>query len=126
MKCYNHSERDAVAVCKACGQAICHTCSIKTGNGFVCQQSCAESLAELNMLQTSQKAHLKNIKRLNLLGSLFSIGMGLLFIYFSFQGYGLVYDFVLLLGAGFTVYGVVTQSITLIMFFRSNKKKSSL
>lgn len=126
MKCYNHPERDAVAVCKACGKAVCHACGIETGHGFVCQQSCAESLAEINMLQASQKAHLKNIKRINLLGSLFSIGMGLLFIYFSFLGYGLVYDFVLLLGAGFTVYGVAAQLVNLVIFFRSKQKKSDL
>lgn len=24
MKCYNHSDREAVATCKFCGKALCH------------------------------------------------------------------------------------------------------
>jgi hypothetical protein len=72
----------------------------------------------------SRKAgsHLKNLKRTNLLGSFFSFGMGLLFIYFSSQGFGLVYDFVFLLGIGFTVYGVVAQILNMLIFFKKKKK----
>jgi hypothetical protein len=124
MKCYNHPERDAVVICKACGKAVCHTCGIKTGNGFVCQQNCAETLAEINELQARQVEHLKNIKRLNFLGSFFSICMGLLFIYFSSLGYGIVYNFVLLLGFGFTLYGVVAQLVNIVIFLKSKKKKT--
>ena len=122
MKCYNHPENDAVAVCKACGKAVCRACGIKTGNGFVCQQTCAETLIKKNQLQTRQAAHLKNIKRLNFLGSLFSIVMGLLFMYFSSLGYGIVYNFVFLLGAGFTIYGVIAQFVTMVIFFKSKQK----
>ena len=49
--------------------------------------------------------------------------MGLLFIYFSFMGYGVVYDLILLIGAGFTVYGVVAQLVNMIIFFTSKKDK---
>ena len=126
MKCYNHPEKDAVAVCKACGKAVCHACGLKTANGFVCQQSCAESLAEFNKLQIKQAAHLKNIKRLNLLGSFFSICMGLVFMYFSSLGYGVVYNFVLLLGLGFALYGVVAQIVNMVIFFKSKQQKKIL
>jgi hypothetical protein len=123
MKCFNHPEKDAVVVCKACGKAVCRDCGIKTGNGFVCQQSCTETLAEINELQARQLEHLKNIKRLNFLGAFFSICMGLLFIYFSSLGYGIVYNFVLLLGLGFTFYGVVAQLVNIVIFLKSRKKK---
>src|SRR5210317_1731947 len=73
-------------------------------------------------LYSLQAAHLKNLKRMNLLASFFSIGMGILFIYFSSQGFGLVYDFVFLLGVGFTVYGVVAQFLNMLIYFKKKKK----
>ena len=125
MKCYNHPERDGVAVCKACGRAVCHECAKESEEGFACQQSCIDSLKKRNDLYTKQAAHLKNMKRINVLGSFFSIGMGILFIYFSYQGYGLVYEFILVLGIGFTVYGVVAQLANIFAFYILRKKRSN-
>jgi hypothetical protein len=121
MKCYNHSEREAVVICRACGKAVCQECGLETENGFACQRNCAKTLAGINEHYAGQAAHLRNIKRMNFLGSLFSIGMGLLFIYFSFMGYGVVYDLLLLLGAGFTFYGVMAQLVNMIIFFKIKK-----
>lgn len=121
MKCFNHPESEAVAICKACGKAVCQQCVIASDNGMACQQNCAGSLANQKELHVTQVAHFKNLKRMNLLGSLFSIGMGLLFIYFSYQGFGLVYDFVFLLGTGFAVYGIVAQIMNMFIFIKSKK-----
>ena len=123
MKCANHLEKEAVAICRACGKAICQDCWLESENGIACQQSCAKSLAEKNELFVRLAEHQKNIKRMNFLGSLFSIGMGILFIYFSTQGFGLVYDFVFLLGLGFTVYGFVAQFMNMVIFFKSRSNK---
>ena len=125
MKCYNHPERDSVAICKACGKAICHECAQESENGIACQQSCINSLSKKEDLYTKQAAHLKNLKRMNLLGSFFSIGMGLLFIYFSSQGFGLVYDFVFLLGIGFIVYGIMAQFVNMLIFFKTKKIRNN-
>jgi hypothetical protein len=119
MNCYNHPEKDAVAICRACGKAVCRKCGLETENGIACQQSCANQLAKQEELNSTFSAHLKSIKRLNFLGSLFSIVMGLLFMYFSTLGYGIVYDFVFLLGGGFTFYGVVVQFVNLVIFFKA-------
>jgi len=54
---------------------------------------------------------------------LFSIGMGILFIYFSYHGFGPVYDFIFLLGTGFTVYGFMAQLANMVIFLKSKKKK---
>ncbi|MFC1826418.1 hypothetical protein ACFLZQ_00595 [Thermodesulfobacteriota bacterium] len=121
MKCYNHPERDSIAICKSCGKAICHECAQESENGIACQQSCRNSLSKKKELYINQAAHLKNLKRMHVLGSFFSIGMGLLFIYFSSQGFGLVYDFVFLLGVGFTVYGVVAQFVNMLILFKARK-----
>jgi hypothetical protein len=119
MKCYNHPDRDSVAICKACGKAICHDCAHESQNGIACQQHCLDSLSKKKDLYTNQAAHLKNLKRMNFLGSFFSIGMGILFLYFSSQGFGLVYDFVFLLGIGFIIYGIVAQFVNMLIFFKT-------
>ena len=111
MKCFNHPLTEAVAICKACGKGVCPECGLESENGIACQQSCAKTLSDKNEMYAKQAAHLKNIKRMNFLGSFFSIGVGGLFIYFSSQGFGLVYDFVFLLGAGFAVYGIIAALV---------------
>ena len=119
MKCYNHPERNPVAICKACGKAICHECSQETESGIACQQNCVDSLIEKKKLQTKLATHLNNLRRQSLLGSLFSIGMGIIFIYFSTRGFGLVYDFVFLLGIGFMIYGTVAQFVNMLIFLKN-------
>lgn len=123
MKCYNHPDRDGIAICRSCGKAICRECAMESRDGIACQQSCLASLAEKSALNAQQAVHLKNLKRTNLLGSLFSIAMGILFIFFSFQGFGLVYDFIFLLGIGFTLYGIVAQAVNMVIFLKSSKNK---
>lgn len=123
MKCFRHIEKEAVAVCRACGKAVCPECAIESENGIACRQSCAESLAEKKKLNTKQAEHLRSMKRMNFLGSFFSIGIGMLFIYFSFNGIGLVYDLIFLLGAGFTVYGIMAQLINMVIFLKLKKNK---
>ena len=39
MKCYNHHDRDAFAVCKACGKALCLECAEKYRGFYVCKDS---------------------------------------------------------------------------------------
>ena len=39
MKCYNHHDRDAFAVCKACGKALCLECAEQYKNEFICKDS---------------------------------------------------------------------------------------
>ena len=34
MKCYNHHDRDAFAVCHSCGKGLCLEC-LKKGNGVI-------------------------------------------------------------------------------------------
>ena len=39
MKCYNHHDRDAFAVCKSCGNALCLECAEEYKNQFICKNS---------------------------------------------------------------------------------------
>ena len=124
MKCYNHPEREGVAICRACGKALCHDCATETEAGFACPGKCTDSLLEDRKIHTELGVHLRKAKRASRLGSLFSVGMGLLFILFSTMGYGLVYNFILFVGIGFTVYGFVALLVDLIIFIKHGKNRS--
>jgi hypothetical protein len=123
MKCYNHSERDSVAICLACGRSFCRECVRETEAGIACSGKCADVLLKNRKFQTELAAHLKNTRRSSLLSSFFSMGMGILFIVFSRSGFGLVYKLIFLLGLGFTIYGFMVLFVDMIIFLRQRKKK---
>lgn len=50
MKCFNHDGADAVAICKNCNKALCHTCAIDVGNGVACAGACEQEVRALNEL----------------------------------------------------------------------------
>ncbi len=39
MKCYNHHDRDAFGICKACGKALCLECMKEENGVIVCNNS---------------------------------------------------------------------------------------
>ena len=55
MNCFTHSEVNAVAVCKACGKAICHSCVIDLGHAIACSERCKEDAAELYQMNAKAK-----------------------------------------------------------------------
>ena len=56
MKCFNHTEIDAVGVCKACNKGLCKECAVDTGNGIACHGQCEEEVMMLNRLIDRNKA----------------------------------------------------------------------
>jgi phage shock protein C len=43
MKCYLHTDRDAVAACVTCGQAVCQECEVPAGGKHYCKDCLAIS-----------------------------------------------------------------------------------
>lgn len=125
MKCYNHPDHEAIGICKACGKALCRDCVHESENVITCGQGCSEAVASQKELLAMQAAQVRNARRINFLAALFSIGMGIIFMLFSQAGFGLVYDFIMLLGGCFTGYGLVALLINMIIIFKSRKKAKS-
>src|SRR6266481_5373907 len=50
MKCFNHDASDAVAICKNCNKALCHTCAVDVGNGVACVGDCEQEVRAINEL----------------------------------------------------------------------------
>ena len=45
MKCFTHSDVEAIATCATCGKAICQVCAVDVGGKMVCQQCVASGSA---------------------------------------------------------------------------------
>ena len=50
MKCFNHRELDAIAVCKHCGRGVCPTCATEVGTATACKGRCEADVAAINDL----------------------------------------------------------------------------
>jgi len=50
MKCFNHQETDAVAICKNCNKALCKDCAAELENGIACKNQCEKAVEEINEL----------------------------------------------------------------------------
>lgn len=115
MKCFNHAETDAVAICKSCGKALCKTCSAELSNGIACKNSCEARVNMLNqMVDNNEKmiatsnAHIKT-------SAISSIIFGILFVLMG----GFLYYSNDFLGGLFVVMGI---AMTVIGIVRLNKK----
>ena len=42
MRCFHHTDREAVAVCRTCGRGLCADCGEDIGRGRACRGDCAE------------------------------------------------------------------------------------
>ena len=78
MKCYNHNDAEAVAVCVNCGRALCKSCSISSiGNRLVCSPTCDEArkqTEEFILLMRNRGAHAARVN------AYFTYGIGVVFI----------------------------------------------
>jgi len=83
MKCYNHPEMDAVAICKACGKAICKECAVDVGKGIACKGECEEDVKNINELMKRNIKAYEGLKGRSLVTPMFVLIMGLLFSGFA-------------------------------------------
>ncbi len=60
MKCYYHSDIDAVATCKACSRGLCHDCSVDVPPGTACKDRCEAEVNAVNtVIERSKSAYQK-------------------------------------------------------------------
>jgi hypothetical protein len=112
MQCFQHQDKAAVGLCKACHKAVCSSCARDTGRGLACSEIClAEVNATNEILDKSKQIYnIGNKSKLPTTGILFyfffalvCLGVGL---------YPLNYDkspewFLVLMGSGFLVFGTM-------------------
>src|SRR5262245_19526894 len=50
MKCFYHSDQDAVGICKSCNRGLCRECCAELNPGLACRGKCETDVASLNAL----------------------------------------------------------------------------
>jgi len=60
MKCFNHSQTEAVGICKNCNKGICKECLTELKNGIACTSTCTEEVTILNeLIDRNKQSHAK-------------------------------------------------------------------
>jgi hypothetical protein len=54
MKCYYHSEIDAVATCDSCGKAICQECAVEVAGRVRCQECLSKTSSRQTLKPTTR------------------------------------------------------------------------
>jgi hypothetical protein len=54
MNCFNHRDRQAIAICKACGKGLCPDCIIEISGSVACKDICEKRVTVLNNLLDAQ------------------------------------------------------------------------
>lgn len=106
MICFNHSENEAVGICKSCQRGLCAECATDLGHGLACKGRHEEAVNTLEkIINQSAKIYSITPKTRNAT-PIFYIFMGVVFAGFGLlNGRGLT-DFTVILGAGFIVFGI--------------------
>jgi hypothetical protein len=80
MKCFNHSEVEAVSICLGCGKAICRDCIHDDESAVVCSGACAERIKR--QMATVDLIRQKTLTQ-NKVSGIFCIVAGLVFALFG-------------------------------------------
>jgi hypothetical protein len=84
MKCFYHSQIDAVAICKNCSKGLCMECVADVGNGVACKGKCEAHVIAVNeLIGRNHKSH----ERAASLYSKMAIWVALLGLSFTIAGF---------------------------------------
>lgn len=117
MKCYNHNEKDAIAICKSCGKGLCSSCLTELPYGIACKNKCEDRVNLVNKITDNNIKIISVSNRQIKTFGYFSIIFGVLFIilgiYFALDN--------ILVGSIFIALGIL---FVLNGLFRLNKKST--
>ncbi len=118
MRCFNHQQNDAIAVCLACGKACCKQCIHDTEPMISCSAECQQTIDESTEVMNRTKiiygiGQFKTNRPVFNSQTIFLLTTGLFFlcfVFYSWNKHGFRDSTYLLLGIGliFTGLGVFT------------------
>ena len=92
MQCFNHPEKAAIGICKACNKGLCAECASDLGHGLACRGIHEQKVEALQALFKQSVRIYAAAPRARWFGPLFFLTMGLCMAGFSFfheRGWGL-------------------------------------
>ena len=62
MHCFTHQNKEAVAICRACGKGLCPECGVNTGRGLGCHGQCEQEVRDyVELIDLSIKLHKQSV-----------------------------------------------------------------
>jgi hypothetical protein len=108
MKCFNHRNVDAIAICKNCNKGLCPACGVDVGNGIACKGGCELEVEMMNkVFQQSKRAFQnasKTYSQYALWMLLVAVGMFILALFLPIPEYLVFMGFLFLIGAAFNYF----------------------
>ena len=101
MKCFLHSESDAVGTCKHCFKGVCSACAKDTGIGIVCSPQCEEEVRAIKSLVDRNKQAFPLVAKTHSRNAVLLCLFGVAFIVFGFiaRSESFLFPFLLAFGA---------------------------
>lgn len=117
MRCYNHSEREAVGTCKACSKGLCAECAVDLGHGLSCRGA-HEATVESYRVMLERNTKALDAAPVNaVIGPLFFIALGFLMAVYGYISYQGTRSFAFIIGCAFALFGAIA-------FFRNRSTYS--
>ena len=104
MRCYNHSDRDANGICRACGKGLCTECAVDLGFGLSCRGEHEQRVAATDAMVTRAARVQDSAAWAKYLGPGFFGFCGLVMTYYGFTSSEMG-GFLSLLGVAFLAFG---------------------
>ena len=79
MYCYNHADRGAVGICKACCRGLCAECAVDLGFGLSCRGAHEQRVAEIEELVSRNASVQRVAGRAKYAAPAFYLFMGAIF-----------------------------------------------
>lgn len=107
MRCFNHSDREAVGSCKACAKGLCSECVVDLGHGLSCRGP-HEATVESYRVMLERNTKVMDSARTNgVIGPLFFIAIGLMMAVYGCMSSQGARSVSLPLGLAFVLFGLV-------------------
>lgn len=115
MNCFNHRDKPAIGLCKACGKAVCGDCLAELPNGIACKGSCENRVNLINRIIDRNSKIMMAARRQVRYSGLFNMLLGIGFLIFAVWAYVQLEHIFLpyffgFLGILFFVAGILTLS----------------
>ena len=106
MNCFNHRDRPAIGLCKACLKGLCGDCITELRNGLACKGSCEDRVDMINRILDSNSqvmsAARHQVRTGGMLSLLMAIGCSVFAVWAHFEMEGSFLPYFLGLLAVFT------------------------
>lgn len=107
MRCFNHSDREAVGTCKACSRGLCSECAVDLGHGLSCRGGHEATVESYRVMLDRNTKALDAAPVTVLIGPIFIVAIGLLMgVYGLISSQG-TRSFAFIIGCAFTGFGVI-------------------